>query len=285
MPVVCCPFATADSFLGQFWWGEDGPGSDSGSSTATAVVIEGQDHLIDSCVIFSAAVGIELNGGAALVASTHIYNGGGPSLVVRGQEVRVIGCYFDFNPVVLVDPVAVDISHSYFLGAVGIELRSSGSPEAFVSGLQITHNQFIVGSADPRSRVGVWVNETAGRWSNINQTLVADNVYPPATYGDWKGLSVSETATHISRTQVVKEANASSFLFDLKHVLLFECTEQAGGIASALHGVLLPLGSRAHWVPKTAIRLGDGCTLIVESDSPLPKGTRVSVTVDQFVDS
>ena len=271
----------SDSFLGQFWWNEDMSTPGSGSPTGTGVIVDGQDHLIDSVVVFSAAVGIEVNGGAAIISTTHIYNGGGASLIVRGQEVRIIGCYFDFEPVVLIDPVAVVLSHCYFLGAVGIELRSSGSPDAFVSGLQVTHNQFVVGSANPHDRRGVWVNETAGKWSHVNQTLVSDNMYPPATYGDFKGLSILRSATRISRTRVVREPNTSSIVFHLRDELLFDCDRI--GIASAEHTVLLPMGANVSFL-RTAARLSGPCSVRIYSDMPLPRGARVSVSVDQMME-
>ena len=58
-----------------------------------------------------------------------------PSIAAELKAPRVRS--LSQNPVVLVDPVAVDISHCFFLGAVGVEVRSSGTKYAFVSGLQV----------------------------------------------------------------------------------------------------------------------------------------------------
>ena len=70
--------------------------------------------------------------------------GEGAALEVNGQtaahSIRVLGCYFDFNRVVLKDPVAVDLSHSMFLGGVGVELQST-RPNATIDGLTIIANQ------------------------------------------------------------------------------------------------------------------------------------------------
>ena len=163
-----------DSFLGQYWWGEhgaDGHGTAAFPLTATAVVVAGQDHWISGIVVFAALVGVELQGGAAVVTNTHIYNGGGASLVVTGQSNRIIGCYFDFDAVILIDPVAVEVAHSFFLGGVGVEVRSSGQPGAFVAGLSISNNQFVSGSADGSLAYGVVVNETAGAFASVNGTV------------------------------------------------------------------------------------------------------------------
>ena len=70
--------------------------------------------------------------------------GEGAALEINGQtaahSIRVLGCYFDFNRVVLKDPVAVDLSHSMFLGGVGVELQST-RPNATIDGLTIIANQ------------------------------------------------------------------------------------------------------------------------------------------------
>ena len=273
----------ADSFLGQFWWDEDGEGTGPGvAPTGTAVLVEGQDHSIDNVVIFSAAVGIRVEGGAALISATHIYNGGEEAMLIRAHEVRVLGSYFDFHPVVLIDPVTVEVSHCFFLSA-NVEVRSSGAPDAFVSGLQVTHNQFAVGGVDPRGRVGVRVNEQAGAWKSVSQVTIAENVYPPAEYGDWKGLSVGQSETQSSHTRVVYDSNIRSIAFDFVNALAFDC--ERVGIAAVQHSVLLPVSESAtsgSAFPRTALRRGGGCALWVDSEAPLPRGTLVSVTVRQF---
>ena len=351
-----------DSFLGQWWWGEDPTKPAGGNASGTAVLVDGQDHWVDNIIVFSAAIGIEMRGGAAVISNSHVYNGGGPALLVRGHAIRVLGCYFDFNPVceprcsnlealskrttrwdpalliartlllhwAMLDPqfptqvvilgpiVAVDVSHSFFLGAVGVELRAS-DPQAhrpltardpirdqtplatgahrdealatnFISGLQITHNQFVVGDADPRGRVAVYVNESAGPFVSINQTIVAHNVFPPATYGPAAGHTLPYRATEATITSVIHASAAigglSSYEFDFTPRLLFDCTRF--GIATARHSVVLPLQRPASWdaeLPRTALRMSGACMLQVVSEKPLPAGTRVSVIASQLEDA
>ena len=244
-------------FLGQFYWGEDPTKPAGGNATGTAVLVDGQDHWISDIIIFSAAIGIEMTGGAAVISNAHIYNGGGPSLLLRGHAIRVLGCYFDFNPVVIIDPVAVDVSHSFFLGAVGVELRSSGDG-AFISGLQITHNQFVVGDTDPTGSVAVWVNESAGRFASINQTEISHNVFPLATYGQSLGRSLLAKRTEATLTAVVKASlpTAATSLapilnFDFAAALLFDC--ERFPIATADHSVVLPLAA-TNLFPRTVLR-------------------------------
>eukprot|EP01043_Picozoa_sp_COSAG02_P019107 COSAG02_NODE_910_length_16005_cov_46.458569_8_plen_352_part_00 len=131
-------------WIGEWGWSENPHNSPASNLTGVAVEIDGQDHWLSDIIIFSGLRGIVLHGGASVVTNTHVYNGGNESaLEVSGHAVRVLGSYFDFNRVVLVDPVAVDVSHSFFLGGVGIELRSS-KPGAAIDGLSLIANQVCI---------------------------------------------------------------------------------------------------------------------------------------------
>jgi hypothetical protein len=161
-----------------------------------------------------------------------------------------------------------------------VEVRSSGTQASWVSGLQITHNQFVVGDADPSGRAGVWMNESAGPFHSVNQTSVAHNVHPPATYGTWKGLSLRSAATEATRTAVVGGDGGAALRFGFGDGLLLDCARF--GIAAAQHSLLLPAGSAGF--PRSALRLAGPCAVQVDADAPLPQGTRVSVSVQQLVD-
>ena len=128
-------------WLGEWGWSESPHNSPAANLTGVAIEIDGQDHWLSDIIIFSGLRGIVLHGGASVLTNTHIYNGGNESaLEISGHSVRVLGSYFDFNRVVIVDPVAVDVSHSFFLGGVGIELRAS-KPGAIIDGLSLIANQ------------------------------------------------------------------------------------------------------------------------------------------------
>ena len=64
---------------------------------------------MDNVIVFSAAVGIEMRGGAAILSNIHVYGDvndkGGPALVVSAASVRAVGNYFDGKGVVLIDPM------------------------------------------------------------------------------------------------------------------------------------------------------------------------------------
>ena len=135
--------------------------------------------------------------------------------------MRVLGCYFDFDGVVLVDPVAVDLSHSMFLGGVGVEVRSSGAG-AHCSGLTLVGNQFVVGNAatGPSTWRAVWLNETAGAFAGpCNSTSIAANAFPEASYGPYVGKSFAPVQTSAMRS--LRQTNATHWVIDFSGVLLF----------------------------------------------------------------
>lgn len=214
-----------DSFLGEFEWGESGSGTGgkTTNTTGTAIQIDGQDHWISDIVIFYSHRGVVLNGGALVLSNTHIYNNGDEALYVAGHAVRVLGCYFDFSRVVVVDPVAVDISHSLFLGGTGVEIRSSGTG-ALVSGLTVVNNQFVLGDA-PSSIGDIWeavyLNTTAGMFRSVNSTDISGNANPPATYGSHVGASQRLRQTVIRQTLRRGFLPSASWEFDLTDALVF----------------------------------------------------------------
>jgi hypothetical protein len=269
-----------DSFLGQYRWSESTPSHGKPLvATGTAISIEGQDDWIDNVIVFSAAIGIELKGGASILSNSHIYGDvndqHGPALVVSGQSVRALGNYFDGKPVVLIDPMQVEVAHSFFLGAIAVELRSSGSAAAAINGLILNHNQFLVKAQTP---VSVWLNETAGPFTEVRQARVLENIFE----GPASGVATARRGTTVTLSLTLS-ANASEARFDLAGAFPFPCHRFS--IGRVEHSLLTPI--TWHGFPRTAMRVGagtEGCELLLESDTPLPEGTRVTVTAHSSVE-
>lgn len=267
----------SDSFLGQYYWGETGADQPAGRNlTGVAVQIDGQDHWIDSIVVFSALYGVVLHGGALVMSDSHIYNGGEAALMTTSHAVRVFGCYFDNNPVVLVDPIAVDVSHNMFLGGVSIFIESSGRPGAFVSGLHLTHNQFIVGPGTHlgATRSAIVINETAGLFTAFNSSVVQDNAVPPATYGPFLGTSMDARSTNVARTVVSRHQRLFTVDFS-STVLLTDCSR------FPLSHVLVSLEATMGFpraVRRPAAPASTACVVTVETDVAFNGTLTVSAT-------
>ena len=141
-------------------------------------------------------------------------------MLAKGHAVRMLGCYFDFSRVVVVDPIAVDISHSMFLGGTGVEIRSSRAG-ATISGLVVAHNQFVLGDTlVPGPWEGIYLNTTAGAFGSVNSTDISGNSNPPATYGPQLGASQHLRQTVVRKT-LVKSSPAKSWQFDVGQDLVF----------------------------------------------------------------
>jgi len=227
----------SNCWCGEWGWSEsphNGPGQ---NLTGVAIEIDGQDHWLSDIIVFSGLRGVVLQGGASVLTNTHIYNGGNESsLEVSGHSVRVLGCYFDFNRVVLVAPiVAVDVSHSFFLGGVGVELRSSG-PGGVVDGLTMVGNQFVIGNAQhgdaPADTVFATVtrNESAGAFGPPRGgSVIRDSATPLATYGEF--LNHSFVARETTATKALTQRGATRWELDFSDALAF-----ATGIARVQFG-------------------------------------------------
>ena len=107
----------------------------------------------------------------------------------------------------------VEVSSCFFIGTAVVELRSSGAPDAAIDGLSINHNQFL---AKASAGVSVWVNETAGSFTDVRQARIDDNVFEGSLpVGFRRGTSV--------RRSVTLAANASQADFELAGSFAFPC--------------------------------------------------------------
>ena len=107
------------------------------------------------------------------------------------------------------------MSHSFFLGGVGVELRSS-KPGAPVDGLALLANQFVIGGAGAHGHKGnsvaefvtVTLNESAGAFAVPRSTVIRDSATPRATYGKFlnKSFHSRQTVAQRSLAQVCSAA-------------------------------------------------------------------------------
>ncbi|XP_010536902.1 PREDICTED: polygalacturonase QRT3 isoform X1 [Tarenaya hassleriana] len=159
----------SSSFLGQH--STVGGDSQEREYSGTGIDISSTDNVITDVVIFSAAVGISLNGPANIVTGVHCYNKatwfGGVGILVKSPLTRIDNCYLDYTGIVIEDPVQVHVTNGLFLGDANVVLRSINGR---VSGLNIVNNMF---NGDPKHNFPIIKIE--GEFHDIDQVVIDQN--------------------------------------------------------------------------------------------------------------
>ncbi len=132
------------TWVGEYWWGT--PNKENGTaSTATGISVEGNDHVVTDCVVFSSHVGIAVSGGADFVGNVHTWNlatdRGGTGILVNASQTRVDGAYLDWNDLVVLTPRMVSISNGFYLCGGHIQLVAPADGTA--ASVFISNNQLI----------------------------------------------------------------------------------------------------------------------------------------------
>lgn len=184
-----------EAWFAERFWSDIQPGY---SSNSIAIQINGNDHyILDSIVWQYTNLGIEINGAANVLMGVHAWGCGQPwcnnltGIRVASNQNRLIGCYLDYNSLDIVNPSAVVVEASFFLGTHLRLLVDSGH----MDGLVAKHNTFS--SADPIVVVG-----TVATASDV---FVEENLGP------------SPKTTHAQRHACGVSSNVS---FDLSSTLL-----------------------------------------------------------------
>ncbi|CAH8275975.1 unnamed protein product [Arabidopsis lyrata] len=136
----------------------------------TGIDISSNDNAITNVVIFSAGIGISLNG-ANMITGVHCYNKatwfGGIGILVKSHLTRIDNCYLDYTGIVIEDPVHVHVTNSLFLGDANIVLRSVHGK---ISGLNIVNSMFS-GTA----KFNFPIVKLKGEFHDIDQVVVDHN--------------------------------------------------------------------------------------------------------------
>lgn len=235
-------------------------GADPGEKyfTGTAIILGGNDNAVTDTVIFSAAIGIVIEGQANTLSGVHCYNkatplgGVGVYLKVPGlTQTRIVNCYLDYTGIVAEDPVQLHISSSFFLGDAFVLLRSING---VANGVNIVDNMF---SGSDQGIDIVQLDERTSKFKDVKQVIVDRN--------NVKGMNTKST---IARGTV--EGNDSSWTVDLSKDLLFP------NLIKSVQYSLQPTGSQ---FPNHALRSVTDNRIVITTDRVLPAS--VTVTVDQ----
>ncbi|XP_010434329.1 PREDICTED: polygalacturonase QRT3-like [Camelina sativa] len=192
----------SNSFLGQ----HSTVGGDRGERgfTGTGIDISSNDNAITDVVIFSAGIGISLNGGANMVTGVHCYNKatwfGGIGILVKAHLTRIDNCYLDYTGIVIEDPVHVHVTNALFLGDANIVLRSV---HGRISGVNIVNNMF---SGTAKNNFPIVKLE--GEFHDIDQVVIDQN--------NAEGMTLKSTTG-----KATVSANGTRWVADFSPVLVF----------------------------------------------------------------
>ncbi|WOG84810.1 hypothetical protein DCAR_0103995 [Daucus carota subsp. sativus] len=235
-------------------------GADPGEKdfSGTAIILGGNDNAVTDTVIFSAAIGIVIEGQANTLSGVHCYNkatpfgGVGVYLKVPGlTQTRIVNCYLDYTGIVAEDPVQLHISSSFFLGDAFVLLRSI---KGVANGVNIVDNMF---SGSDQGIEIVQLDEKTSKFKDVKQVIVDRN--------NVNGMKIKST---IARATV--EGNDSSWTVDFSRDLLFP---------NLIKSVQYSLQATGSQFPNHALRSVTDNRIVITTDRVVPAS--VTVTVDQ----
>lgn len=71
------------------------------NTDTVGILVSGNDHFLNGVIVFSAKVGVQLNGAANKVVDTHTWNqatgNGGIGILNEESQNIFVGCYLDFT--------------------------------------------------------------------------------------------------------------------------------------------------------------------------------------------
>lgn len=221
-----------DSWLGQFY-----PGI-KGNCTATAIYLDNSQHdcYVDNVIIWSGLIGIWSRNGANQFQGVHTWNlmttKGGIGIILVSGKGRVVNCYLDFNPLVIVNPNGAVVTNTLFLAKGNLVLQNEGGDG--VRGLTVSNNLW--------NSEGKYVNDTIvlnGKFNFVHDSFIEGNVIDKK----WNAKS-----TRATRTANITKGN-TKITIDFSNDLLFDtpikeayCSVQA---SEYVGHVLHPLVSKS----------------------------------------
>jgi len=241
------------TWMGQYLFSDERKQT---SQTATAIYISANDHVVSNVVIFSALVGVVDKGAGNTFVGLHSWNGSGTSFISTGYNTRILGCYPDFNDVILENPYHVTVTNSFFLGGAQIVLRANRDEKTarrppVIRGLIIRTNTFDFSDES--------IIQLHGEFDSVSDTFIGGNI-----------VSNNMTAVSTSSTRQLHLTNATEWEFDLSDELLFATIQRVQYSLELDDGQPLV---------RHASRPARGNRVVVETDVPV-SGT-VTIAVDQ----
>ena len=145
--------------------------------TSTGIVLAATEHdsIVQDVVVFSARTGIEaLGGSSTLFDGVHVWNlmgsKGGVGIAATART-RIVSCYFDYTPLLLVNPIGVSVVGSFFYQTANIVLRSTyTSTNAPLYLLLVTDNWFFA------TNTSIEVQDEGFPFTSLAESVVENNM-------------------------------------------------------------------------------------------------------------
>ena len=199
----------SETWVAAYFWSD--PNKERNS--AVGIGIFGNDHYVSNTIVFSSRVGVQLTGAANILNGVHTWNdakgNGGIGILNSMSQNRFIGCYLDFNDLVLAGDGAqqTSISDGFFLGGGQIQFQARAAGNS-VFGVAIVGNVWF----DTNSPA-LAVNESSGTWTSVTDLTVVGTT-----------LQQGQATTHVPRATIITAAmtgSSSATTVDFSRVLLF----------------------------------------------------------------
>jgi len=258
-------------WAGEYWW-SDRRKENGTASNAVGIELNGNDHVVHDCVVFSSRIGVAVSGQADLVSDTHTWNlatgNGGVGILVNASQTRLTGNYLDWNNVVFA-PAALSQSSftgGFFLcgGHIQLQAPAAGAGPAAIHGLYIANNAYVGGYCHFS---GYRTVEAVGDWAGA----AVQDVTAVGAQAE-QGIAVASTQATLAVT-APPGAPTAVFTANFTSALLFDAA--AVPIRSVSYSVALDAPTLA----RHSARPPAGALVTVELDAPAT-GT-VYITVDQ----
>eukprot|EP00930_Biecheleria_cincta_P070339 TRINITY_DN5797_c0_g2_i1.p1 TRINITY_DN5797_c0_g2~~TRINITY_DN5797_c0_g2_i1.p1 ORF type:complete len:496 (-),score=73.70 TRINITY_DN5797_c0_g2_i1:41-1381(-) len=102
------------AWFAEYYWSEEKV--DTNKSKSIGIQINGNDHYLTDVIVFDfTRTGVEVNGAANILQNVHTWNGGGIGIAVNSYQTRVLGCYLDFNKLIIRNPSQTVVESTFFL--------------------------------------------------------------------------------------------------------------------------------------------------------------------------
>eukprot|EP01084_Bolivina_argentea_P297542 512621_1 len=203
-----------NTWIGQYVWND----KRRINASATGIELDGNDHFVNDVIIWSGKIGLVNKGGANIIYGLHTYNlateYGGIGIINYADSARIIGCYLDYNDLVLVSPInLVSVQDTFFLGGTTIRLQAN-DVNSSIQSLSIRDCQYSIGGYTGVPYTVV-LDETNGKFMSIKDVHIGDVNIGGYNIGGYK----------IKTTKYTKKLslkNSTKWSFDFSDVLLFD---------------------------------------------------------------